>query len=212
MRPKLARKTRPTSDRTLTTEDLSAFPFHCANCSSTIQEAKIYCSQVCTQEAEWVRYVRRCRLDGRDQRPDVMEAIRIRLAHILAGGYDKLTRKLPDSVRNAIIERDQGKCQICGQPGDEIDHVSGSSSDPENLQLLCDSCHNKKTVASFVRITKDSHPEIWEKAQWLKRRAAAKRPVQLCDSEEWAELQRELLRKRRQLIREQGTDARHETA
>jgi hypothetical protein len=101
--------------------------------------------------------------------------------------------------------RDQRKCRICGKPGDEIDHISGSSNDPANLQLLCDSCHNKKkTTASFILITKESHPEAWEKAQWLKRRTAAKRPLQLCDSEEWSTLQRDLLRKRREFIRERG--------
>ncbi len=204
-KPKLAQNTMSPCYRTLTAEDLTAFPFHCANCSLTIQEAKIYCSQLCAQEAGWVRYVRRCRLDGRDRHPDVMEAIRIRLALILAGGYDKLARKLPDSVRKAILERDQGKCRICGKPADEIDHISGGRSDPTNLQLLCDSCHNEKTTSSFVRITKESHPEAWEKAQWLKRRAAAKRPVQLCDSGEWSTLQRDLLRKRLEFIRERGT-------
>ena len=207
MRPKPIQNTTPrnTFSRTLTIEELNVFPFPCANCSSTIREAKVYCSQACAQEAGWVRYARRCRVDGRDQRSDVIEALRIRLALILAGGYDKLARKLPDSIRRAIIERDQGKCRICGKPGDEIDHISGSSDDPANLQLLCDSCHNKKTTASFVRITKESHPEAWEKAQWLKRRAAAKRPLQLCDSEEWSTLQRDLLRKRREFTRERGT-------
>lgn len=212
MKPKLARNAGEKVERALTVEDFSAFPFQCANCSSVIEGTKMYCSQLCSQEAEWVRYVRRCRRDGRDQRSDVIEVIRIRLAHILAGGYDKLARKLLDSVREAIIKRDQGRCRVCGQPADEIDHISGSSSDPDNLQLLCDLCHNKKTVASFVRITKDSHPEAWEKAQLLKRRAAAKGPLQLCDSEEWGELQKQLLQKRRGLIKEQGTNARHETA
>jgi 5-methylcytosine-specific restriction endonuclease McrA len=188
-------------EHTLTFEDLSALPFRCANCSSVVEVPKMYCRQLCSQEAEWVRYVRRCRLDGRDQRSDVIEAIRIRLAHILAGGYNKLARKLADSVREAIIKRDQGRCRVCGKPGTEIDHISGDSSDLENLQLLCDSCHNKKTVASFVRLTKDSHPDAWEKAQLLKRRADAKLPLQLCDSEDWDELQKQLLKKRRELMK-----------
>jgi 5-methylcytosine-specific restriction endonuclease McrA len=212
MKAKLARNARAKVKRTLTVEDLSALPFRCANCSSVIEVPKTYCEQLCSQEAEWVRYVRRCRLDGRDKRSDVIEAIKIRLAHILAGGYDKLARKLPDSVREAIFKRDQGRCRLCGKPGTEIDHISGSSSDPENLQLLCDSCHNNKTVASFVRLTKDSHPEAWEKAQLLKRRAAARLPLQLCDSEDWGELQKQLLKKRRELMRAKEASVSHETA
>ena len=211
MKRKPARNTTSTSNRVLTVEDLSGFPFPCANCSSVIRQAKMYCSEVCSQEAGWVRYARACRLDGRDQLPDVIEALRIRLALTLGGGYPKLARTLPDSVRRTIIERDQGKCQICGQPGTEIDHISGSSNDPSNLQLLCDSCHNKKTTASFVRITKESHPEAWEKGQWLGRRAAAKEPLQLCDSEQWSELQKDLMKKRRELIKIKGTDFRDET-
>jgi 5-methylcytosine-specific restriction endonuclease McrA len=145
----------------------------------------VYCSQLCAQDAGWVRYARRCRVDGRDQCYDVIEALRIRLALILGGGYDRLARKLSGSIRRAIIERDRGKCRICGKAGDEIDHISGSSDDLANLQLLCNLCHKKKTTASFIRITKESHPEAWEKAQWLQRRAAAKQPLHLCDSEEW---------------------------
>ena len=107
--PKLIRNTKtPGISRPLTIEELNVFPFLCANCSSAIQEATVYCSQVCAQSAEWVRYSRRCRVDGRDERADVIEALRIRLALVLGGGYDKITRKLPDSVRKAITERDQG--------------------------------------------------------------------------------------------------------
>lgn len=206
MKRKPTRNTRSISNRVLILEELSQFPFRCANCSSLIQEAKIYCSELCSQEAGWVRYARVCRLDGRDQRPDVIEALRIRLAFVLGGGYPKLVRTLPDSVRRTIIERDQGTCQICGQPGTEIDHISGNSNDPSNLQLLCDSCHNKKTIAGFVRITKESHPEAWEKAQSLRKRATAKEPLQVCDSREWGELQKDLMKKRREFIKVKGVE------
>ena len=40
----------------------------------------MYCSKLCSREAGWDRYARVCRLDGRDQRPDIIEAMRIRLA------------------------------------------------------------------------------------------------------------------------------------
>jgi hypothetical protein len=89
MNTKLPHNAEARVEHTLTVEDLSALPFRCANCSAVIETAKMYCSQICSQEAEWARYARRCRLDGRSQRSDVIEAIRIRLAHILAGGYDK---------------------------------------------------------------------------------------------------------------------------
>ena len=171
----------------------------------------MYCSELCSQEAGWVRYARVCRLDGRDQRPDVIEAMTIRLALVLGGGYPKLARTFPDSVRTAIFDRDQEKCQKCGQPGTEIDHISGSSNDPSNLQLLCDSCHNKKTVASFVRITKESHPEAWEREQRLRKRATATEPLHLCDSQGWGKLQKDFMKKRRELLKIQATASPEET-
>jgi 5-methylcytosine-specific restriction endonuclease McrA len=189
-------------------EELRKLPFPCVNCSSPIRDAKVYCSQACAQEAGWVRYARRCRVDGRDKRADVVQALQIRLALILAGGYDKLARKLHDDIRTAVIQREHGKCRICGDVGSEIDHISGDSNDPENLQLLCDSCHNKKTIASFVRITKESHPDAWEKAHWLKRRATAITPLQVCDSENWSLLERDLLRRRRELLTDLGMKGR----
>jgi 5-methylcytosine-specific restriction endonuclease McrA len=169
------------------------------NCFSIIEKnaTSLYCSEVCAQAAEWVRYVRRCRLDGRLAEPDIKNAIQIRLAFVLGGGYPKLERALPEATRRAVFERDRGTCQVCGAPGTEIDHKSGSSNALENLQLLCDSCHNNKTVSTFVRITKESHPEASEKAKALRRRAGAQRPLQLCDAEEWLEIQNDLLRRRR---------------
>ena len=186
-------------------DELAAYPFHCANCSATFEDVKLFCSQLCADEAGWVRYARRCMAGGRDRDPRVQGAITIQLAHILGGGYDKRARQLPESLRRSIIQRDLGKCRACGRPGEEIDHISGSSSDPGNLQLLCDTCHNKKTVASFKRITKESHPEEWAKAQWLRKRAAAPEPLLLCDSANWDNLQKDLMRSRRDVATGQGT-------
>jgi 5-methylcytosine-specific restriction endonuclease McrA len=84
-----------------------------------------------------VRYHRSCKEDGRIKLPDVAEALRIRRAHILAGGYSERLRRLPDSIRKAVITRDKGKCRKCGKPGNQIDHIHGDSCDLSNLQLLC---------------------------------------------------------------------------
>ena len=180
-----------------TMTDLQALPLRCANCGLPVDSPALYCSQLCSQEAEWVRYVRVCRRDGRISRPDVLEAIRIRFAHLLAGGYDKRGRELSAEVRERIIVRDQGRCRICGQPGDEIDHIAGGSNEEHNLQLLCDSCHNKKTQASITPITEATHPEKWAKAERLKERAYAEQPLQFCDSSEWGANWRAVLSRRK---------------
>lgn len=164
---------------------LIAHPRRCVNCFKELEKVELFCSQLCRDEAKWVRYVRKCTADGRIDDPDVREAIQIRRAHILSGGYDARGRRLSDDVRARVIERAGGLCEMCGRPGEEIDHIDGSSNDEGNLQLLCNRCHVEKTVATLVHITKESHPEAWEHAERLRRRAEASAPVQFCDSPEW---------------------------
>ncbi len=178
-------------------ERLATLPFLCVNCYANIDDVKLFCTPLCNEEASWVRYARRCRIDGRDEQPHVVQALRIRMALILGGGYDRRSRRLSEEVREAVIESAAGKCAVCGRPGEEIDHIAGSSSLFSNLQLLCDACHNKKTVASFQKITKVTHPKEWAKRQGLLARARAPQPLQLCDANDWDEVQRRLMSHRR---------------
>ena len=133
-------------------------PYVCLNCDEEVtlgtapdKPYKLYCSEGCSQEAELVRYARRRTKDGRIHEPDVAEAIRIRLAHVMAGGYPKQARRIPPKIRAAVTARDNGQCRACGGSGTEIDHINGSSQALENLQLLCDPCHNKKNHAKHGR-------------------------------------------------------------
>ncbi|MCX5644737.1 MAG: HNH endonuclease [Phycisphaerae bacterium] len=181
-------------------------PFVCLNCGEKLllhTSPKLYCSVGCSQEAELVRYVRRCIKDGRIKRPDVLEAIQIRLAHVVAGGYQKQERHIPPDVRQTVIVREKGRCRICGQPGTEIDHIEGSSIRLENLQLLCDTCHNKKTRTNIVEVRagdegyatiKAKHDQFWERAE-------ARHPMRICDDEEnWTGLWHMLLAECRQAL------------
>lgn len=49
-----------------------------------------------------------------------------------------------------IRRRDGNRCQACGQPGHEVDHIinvkAGGTDRPDNLQTLCDACHDEKTT------------------------------------------------------------------
>src|SRR5262249_29900336 len=144
MKPKAKVRKKFTTETEI--DALISFPFPCPNCNQPIRVAELFCSELCKQEAKFVRYVRACGRDGRDKQPDVQEAIRIRLAIILGGGYPEKERQIDKSIRKAIIERDKGRCKNCGNPGDQIDHISGSSNELENLQLLCRKCHNQKTT------------------------------------------------------------------
>ncbi len=193
----------------LTFEQLAVYPFLCANCSSEIpqmREDRMYCSGLCSQEADWVRYARRCRAEGRDQLPEVIEVLRKRLYMIFSGGYPKSARKLSKSTRSAVFERDQRKCVKCGEPGEEIDHISGSGKGLENLELLCKDCHGQKTFKHTVRITRESHPKEWATRERLKRRGCAEVPLKLCDdAAAWDDMQKELMKMRRDCMTGQGT-------
>ncbi len=64
------------------------------------------------------------------------EAIGLRVAHLLAGGYHRQARALTPELREFVFARDEGKCVACGKPGEEIDHIDGDSSDLANLRLV----------------------------------------------------------------------------
>jgi hypothetical protein len=177
--------------------------FTCVNCDQPIpliRPVRLYCSQPCSDEAHFVRYFRRCKRDGRIKRRDVIEAIQIKLALILGDGYDAQKRRLSRAERDAVMARDLRVCQGCGKTGTTIDHISGDSNEPDNLQLLCRACHNKKTKSAFVEITSE-HPrsaELKAKMKELRSRAEALLPQRDCDNEEqWSRLYHDLMSSRR---------------
>lgn len=129
----------------------------CQNCDAqlTLQQARhgtLFCREKCQQTAEIVRYGRATLRDGRYQRdPLVRRAIATRIALILGGGYPKKARALSRERREAIFARDGWRCRLCGAPATEIDHIAGSSPDPENLQAICASCNYTRLPQTSVR-------------------------------------------------------------
>jgi hypothetical protein len=177
----------PTQKRSKPTDIPPAFV--CVNCDHPIEitkQVRLFCSELCADEAKFVRYFRRCKQDGRIKEPDVLEAIQIRFAHIMGGGYNARARHIPPSVRAAVLKRDGGVCRSCGQPGTDIDHISNDSDDMENLQLLCKSCHNKKTQQQIIEITPEDERYLAHtlKANALRSRCESALPLRLCDDQE----------------------------
>jgi 5-methylcytosine-specific restriction endonuclease McrA len=125
---------------------------HCANCLQPLPDdvRGLFCGTWCKETASLVRYWRGTIRDGRLERdPLVGNAIRTQLAFLLVGGYGALRRRLPGNVRLEVRLRDDDRCQSCGKPGEEIDHINGSSPDLDNLQLLCGECHRTKTAKNM---------------------------------------------------------------
>ena|SRR2546425_964140 len=174
----------------------------CQNCDAplTLQQARrgmLFCGEKCQQTAKTVRYGRATLLDGRYKRdPFVRQAIDMRIAHILGGGYPEKARHLSPEQREAIFTRDDRRCRLCGAPATDIDHIAGSSSDPDNLQALCKSCNMAKAAANFRPAT----PERAAEGKAIRARITAERPVRLCDDKKkWDELRREIASEQRKL-------------
>lgn len=72
-------------------------------------------------------------------------------------GWETSNRRsrLPEdwpTIRLAILARDNHTCQQCGKPGTHVDHiVPGDDHRPSNLQVLCASCHMRKSRAEGGR-------------------------------------------------------------
>jgi 5-methylcytosine-specific restriction endonuclease McrA len=53
-----------------------------------------------------------------------------------------------EKLRQRILRRDGHRCEICGGPATEVDHIlRGDDHSPSNLQALCHTCHLAKTLA-----------------------------------------------------------------
>jgi hypothetical protein len=184
--------------------------FPCLNCDQPMtltSVIKLYCSDLCSEEAHFVRYFRACKGDGRVNQPDVKEALRIRLGHIRNGGYRGSERRIPLAVRRAVRERYKGLCQECGEPGTDIDHIDGSSNELENLRLLCKRCHNEKTLSKFVLLPPEDEEEgaeIRARDVILRLRVDALTPVRICDDEKlWRATSKQIMAERRHALREE---------
>jgi hypothetical protein len=74
----------------------------------------------------------------------------MRVAHILAGGYHEVQRRVPPALRAQIFERDGGRCVLCGAPATQIDHIAGDATTPENLRAACGACNLGLAQAHLV--------------------------------------------------------------
>jgi 5-methylcytosine-specific restriction endonuclease McrA len=152
----------------------------CANCDIPldVRIEGLFCSELCRQTADFVRYARVKVAANQLRDPEIAAAIQVRMAMILGGGYPRSSRRLSSETRAFVVERDSGRCVLCGAPGTEVDHINGSSGDLSNLQLLCTDCHRRKTESGFSA----APPEKVAEADAIWRgRVLAMSPVRLCD-------------------------------
>lgn len=63
-------------------------------------------------------------------------------------GSTRATRLPPNwkTIRRRILQRDNHRCVICGEPATEVDHViAGDDHAPVNLRSLCVHHHRRKS-------------------------------------------------------------------
>lgn len=192
----------------------------CANCESLTVTVKnpLWCSSACHQAAKLVRYVRARRAEGTHQRPDIVEAIEMKMAHVLAGGYPETERRVPAAVRAEVFRRAGGRCQNCGRPLAlefstlssgalfTIQHVAGDSNSISNLRALCRRCNMADARTNFVRV----HPRSLHaaRAAELEARWLSPEPLRLCDDHtQWASVWRHKKREAREVVRSRLSSA-----
>lgn len=117
----------------------------CVECGADIvltNRARLYCSEVCRQTLKLIHYGRSVEADGRIERdPTIAEALQMRIAQILGGGYHERARQVPSALRAQIFERDHGRCALCGARATQIDHIAGDANTLENLRAACGECN-----------------------------------------------------------------------
>lgn len=75
-------------------------------------------------------------------------------------------RDIPVQLRKEVFERDKGLCVLCGEKGEQIDHIILftiiGKHEIKNLRLLCLKCHHKtfKTGKIDIKISNNEEPEI----------------------------------------------------
>lgn len=92
--------------------------------------------------------------ERRRRRRRTLERAHASLAAEAAGVAEGVPRRepIPRAVRQAVFERDGGRCVGCGAAFDlQYDHVIplalGGGSTAENLQVLCGECNRRKGAA-----------------------------------------------------------------
>ncbi len=133
-------------------------PGQCANCDNPLSEAAtargLYCSAICREWGKHVRYTRRVmginNGNARDQ--GVRNAVQIRFAHLMSGGYEGRRTPLPPNVR---VDSEKPK-------------VNFVSLDPEHFHLR-DEWLSRIMAPEPLRACDD--PDDWER-NWRKYQLA----------------------------------------
>jgi 5-methylcytosine-specific restriction endonuclease McrA len=149
----------------------------CLNCDRGIDPDAVYCSRLCRDTVEVVRFGRSVVATGHLVEPSVLAVLEVRLATLLQGGYPQRDRRLPTPLRREVLERDGGICQSCGQAfASQVDRVAEAGPDSERFRGVCDSCHRRFLESLVPTASRDAST-----AEAIRQRIHAPEPLQPCD-------------------------------
>ena len=180
----------------------------CAVCGDDVSSASsiIYCGEFCQQSAATVRYARKAARGARgEDDADFVLGVGMLLVGLFKGGYPARARALGREEREAVFARDGGVCTLCGASAEQIDHVRGSSSDPDNLRAVCAPCNRMLALSMERRPTRSELADFLELARGictaLAERIAVPLPSRCCDDHErWRAAQSGLKTARRRKL------------
>jgi len=99
-------------------------PSTCPNCGVRVSSSRTpYCSSHCRDMAAFIRQFRTSVSDGSIFEAERQIGMGQALWALQGGGFPRRQSLVPAKVLAKVIERDGGKCAVCGAPATEIDHT-----------------------------------------------------------------------------------------
>lgn len=106
------------------TAKIESDPALCPNCNQPVENERTpYCSVRCKETAGFIRQFRNSLLNRNLLDPVKQVGTGQALWSLQGGGYPRRQQMVPARVIAKVIERDGGKCSVCGEPATEIDHT-----------------------------------------------------------------------------------------
>lgn len=97
---------------------------NCPNCDTPVNSTRSpYCGEFCGEEAGFVRQLRRFLAEETILMEERQSNVGEKLWHVLGGGFPRRLSRLPEKGRQRVLDREGGKCEICGGPAIGLDHV-----------------------------------------------------------------------------------------
>lgn len=176
---------RPVVERmspNIPTDPVPSDPQTCPNCGQPAASAKTpYCSDQCRAHAAFVRQFRSSLKDGSILEPQRQMGLGQALWSLQGGGFPRRQMMIEPKIVAKVIEKQGGKCQICGKPATEVYHVGSACNRTSNLRAVCAECNPGKGFGEA-----DYQPSKQVQALYddYAARIAAEPAVRICDDAE----------------------------